>query len=76
MVFLDLLYSSKVTEVCSFYNMLAPFCGVQFPWENIWKPKSPPKVSFFLWVASIGNILTAENLRKHNIVLVSWVLLV
>ena len=32
----------------------------------------PSKVAFFLWVAALGNILTEENLRKHNIILVSW----
>ena len=27
---------------------------------------------FFVWVASLGKNLTAENLRKRNIILVNW----
>ena len=27
---------------------------------------------FFVWTASLGKILTADNLRKRNIILVSW----
>ena len=43
-----------------------------FPWKAIWKPKAPPRVALFLWTASLGKILTADNLRKRNIILVSW----
>ena len=48
------------------------WCSI--PLGKYLEAKVPSKVSFFLWVASIGNILTVENLRKHNIILVSWVL--
>ena len=29
-------------------------------------------MAFSLWVAALGNILIEENLRKRNIILVSW----
>ena len=29
-------------------------------------------MAFFLWVAALGNILIEENLRRRNIILVSW----
>ena len=45
---------------------------MKFPWKSSWKPKVPSRVSFFIWTASVGRILTAENLRKRNIILVSW----
>ena len=32
-------------------------------WNTIWKPKVPIKVSFFLWSAALGRILTVDNLR-------------
>ena len=43
-----------------------------FPWKGVWKPKVPPRVAFFLWVTVLGKILTAENLRKRHIIIVSW----
>jgi hypothetical protein len=43
-----------------------------FPWKRIWKPEVSSRVSFFLWVASLGKILTIDNLRKTKIILVSW----
>ena len=43
-----------------------------FPWKAIWKPKAPSRVAFFLWTATLGKILTADTLRKRNIILVSW----
>ena len=55
--------------------MLARTGGDSFPWKSIWKPLVLSKVDFFLWVATLGNILTVENLenlRKRNIILVSW----
>ena len=34
--------------------------------------RSPPQIAFFSWTAALGKILTADNLRKRHIVLVSW----
>ena len=54
------------------YNRVLASAGVEhFPWKSIWKPEVPTKVGFFLWVGSLGKILT-DNLRKWNIVLVGW----
>ena len=58
--------------VKSFYRCLNPPFTMKFPWKGIWKPKVPPQVAFFMWTAALGKILTAENLRKRNIVIVSW----
>jgi hypothetical protein len=48
-----------------------PRVDVGFPWKAIWKPNAPSRVAFFLWTAALGKI-TADNLRKRNIILVSW----
>ena len=64
--------SGKQTfSVSRYYKGLLPRVVVGFPWKAIWKPKAPPRVAFFLWTASLGKILTADNLRKRNIILVS-----
>ena len=62
----------KGFTVCSFYPVLFRIGGCSFPWKSIWQPKVPPRVSFFIWVAALGKILTAENLWKRHIILVSW----
>ena len=66
------LASQKGFEVSSYHRALAPSGAVKFPWKSSWKPKVPSRVSFFIWTASVGRILTAKNLRKRNIILVSW----
>ena len=43
-----------------------------FPWKSIMKPIALTKVAFFLWAASMGKILTVENLSKCHIILMSW----
>ena len=62
----------KGFTVSSFYQVLSRLGGCSFPWKSIWQPKVPSRVSFFVWVAALGKILTAENLRKRHIILVSW----
>ncbi len=63
---------SKVFQVRSFYNALSPKDGVRFPWKCIWQPQVPPRVTFFIWTVALGKILTADNLRRQNIILVNW----
>jgi hypothetical protein len=43
-----------------------------FPWKSIWHSKGPPRVACFGWTAALGKILTHDNLRKRNIVVVEW----
>ena len=43
-----------------------------FPWKSIRKPIALTKVAFLLWAASMGKILTVENLSKRHIILMSW----
>ena len=57
--------------VCSFFRVLFRIGGCFFPWKSIWQPKVPSRVSFFVWVVALGKFLTAENLQKRHIILVS-----
>lgn len=59
-------------SVKSFYRCLSPSLSLPFPWKGIWKLKVPPRVVFFMWTAALGKVLIAENLRKRNIIIISW----
>ena len=63
---------SKTFQVRSFYLVLSSKEGVSFPWKCIWKPKVPPRVAFFIWTVALERILTTDNLRRRNIILVDW----
>jgi hypothetical protein len=68
----------KCFEVSSFFGVLSPVsdryevgCS-SFPWKGIWKVKVPFRVSFFIWTASLGKILTLDNLRKRGLIVMDW----
>ncbi len=56
----------------SYYKSLTTNGEDCFPWKSIWKAKVPPWVAFFSWTAALGRILTAENLRRRRVIIVSW----
>jgi hypothetical protein len=58
-------------EVKSFYFILNSAVSFPFPWKSIWRTKAPLRVAFFVWSAALGKILTLDNLRKRNLVLVN-----
>jgi hypothetical protein len=58
-------------EVRSFYNTLISNDSLPFPWKSIWRSKAPPRVAFFVWMVALGKILTLDNLRKKNMILVN-----
>jgi hypothetical protein len=57
-------------EVKSFYKVLASQEGSSFLWKSIWCVKALLKVLFFVWIAALGKILTHDNLRRRNFVVV------
>jgi hypothetical protein len=63
---------SKGFQVKSFYTQLTFSGHGSFPWKSIWKAKVPPRVVFFVWTAALGKILTADNLRRRGMIVVSW----
>ena len=38
----------------------------------MWRSKVPTKVAFFSWTASLGKILTTENLWYKGVAVVDW----
>jgi hypothetical protein len=62
----------KNFEVKSYYKMRINVEPVEGPWKSIWKSKAPPRVAFFVWTATLGKILTMDNLRKKNIIVTEW----
>ena len=36
----------------------------------MWRTKSPPRTVFFVWSAAFGKILTLDNLRKRQVVVI------
>jgi hypothetical protein len=44
--------------------------GTRFPWKCVWRSQAPPRAAFFTWSAALGRILTLDNLRKRNIIIV------
>jgi hypothetical protein len=63
-----------IFEVRSFFCMLSftRTYASSFPWRSIWKVKVPLRISFFVWIATLGKILTLDNLREISIILVGW----
>jgi hypothetical protein len=59
-------------EVRSFCEELIRKDGPSFPWKNIWLVKAPTMVAFFVWSAAFGKILTHDNLRKRNVIVIEW----
>jgi len=59
-------------EVKTFYKALVCHEAAYFPWKGIWRVKAPKRVAFFVWTATLGKILTHDNLRRRGIVVVEW----
>jgi hypothetical protein len=58
--------------VKSYYQIISTSAQVFGSWKSIWKVKACLRVAFFVWTAALGKILTLENLRKMNIMVVEW----
>jgi hypothetical protein len=58
-------------EIRSFYHVLSIPAASPFSWKSIWSGKALLRVAFFVWTA-LGKILTLDNLRKRNIIVVDW----
>uniref|UniRef100_A0A7N2KUK5 Reverse transcriptase zinc-binding domain-containing protein n=1 Tax=Quercus lobata TaxID=97700 RepID=A0A7N2KUK5_QUELO len=59
------LMTSVDFTVRSFYEFLWSSPSMSFPWKAIWRTKAPRRVSFFVWTAARGEILTCKNLIKR-----------
>ena len=66
------LHSSGVFDTKSFYQAIAGKHDIKFPWKVIWLVKAPRRVSFFMWSAAWGQILTCDNLMLRGFTMVGW----
>jgi hypothetical protein len=57
--------------VKDFFRALSRAEGRGFPWKSVWRTKSPPRAAFFVWSAALGKILTLDNLRKRQVVVIN-----
>ena len=62
---------SKGFKVCDYYFYFSSTPGILFPWKHVWRSKIPPRVAFFSWTATLGQILTIDNLWNKGILL--WI---
>ena len=61
--------TNGIFSVKSLYNVLASRRVNQFPNSMIWSPCVPTKVSFFVYEASWGKVLTLDQLKKRSRIL-------
>lgn len=59
-------------SVKSDYKALLNQSHYSYPWNIVWKTKVSTKVAFFSQLASLGKILTTDNLRKRGISITDW----
>jgi hypothetical protein len=65
-------HSSGAFDTKSLYQAIAGKCDIKFPWKAIWQVKAPRRVSFFMWSAAWGKILTCDNLMRRGFTMVGW----
>ena len=56
----------EVFSVKSLYRTMQPVSLVSFPLKIIWNSCVQPKLSFFVWEASWGRVLTLDPLQKRG----------
>jgi hypothetical protein len=62
----------KSFAVKSYYHLLSTPVSSTFPWKSIWKVETLSQVAFFVWMLTIGKILTLDNLQMMNVIVVNW----
>jgi hypothetical protein len=58
-------------KVKDFFTALSRVEGRDFPWKSVWRTKSPPRAAFFVWSAALRKILTLDNLKKRQVVVIN-----
>jgi|UniRef100_A0A2N9JBP0 hypothetical protein len=61
-----------VFDAKSFYHAIDGLPAVPFPWKAIWRVKAPRRISFFVWSAAWGKILTCDNLMRRGYSMAGW----
>ena len=63
---------NKNFKVIEYYLSLSSTLDISFPWKPVWRSKVPPRVASFSWTATLGKILTIENLWYKGVAIVDW----
>jgi hypothetical protein len=58
-------------EERSYYHVLSIPVSSHFSWKSIRIVKALSRVGFFVWTTTLGKILTLDNLRKRNAIVVN-----
>jgi hypothetical protein len=58
--------------VKSFNSIMGCHDDFRFPGKSVWRTKVSFRVNIFVWSAALWNILTIDNLRKRQIIVVDW----
>ena len=56
-------------EVHGYYYSPSLIDGMLFLWEMVWCSKGPSRVAFFSWTATLGKILSMDNLWKKSMLI-------
>jgi hypothetical protein len=56
----------KVKSFCS----LTCSGSSRFPWKRVWHTQAPSRAAFFVWYATLGKILTLDNLKKQHVIMI------
>ena len=62
----------KGFKVREYYFSLSLTSGIPFPWKPMWRSTIPHRVAFFSWNATLGKILTLDNLWNRGATIVDW----
>lgn len=65
------LSTDGIFSVASFFLALTKDNYQIIPLGSIWKLKAPPIIVVFRWLVLRGSILTIDNLRHRNVVIVN-----
>jgi mannosylglycoprotein endo-beta-mannosidase len=64
--------ANGVFSVKSMYHLFARRNSVALPWRGVWRSRCPSRISFFVWEAMHGRILTIDNLRRRGVYMADW----
>jgi hypothetical protein len=64
-------FKKGLFKVKSFFHSLASFVGTRFSWKCVWRTQAPSRAAFFSWLATLGKILTLENLKNRHVIMIN-----
>jgi hypothetical protein len=53
------------------YHSLSCKVAMSFPWKSVWQTQARPRAAFFVWSVGLDKILTLDNLRKRQVIVIN-----